>query len=69
MANNPVELVLRHLKNVITGLIVSWSAGCLAHEDGMNSLSIGEGRDGRGSMSPVGSGPVPPNQPKVESKG
>jgi putative DNA primase/helicase len=47
MANNPVELVLRRLENVVAGPIGSWNALCPAHDDNMNSLSVGEGVDGR----------------------
>jgi hypothetical protein len=41
-----VERVLRHLENV--GEITSgWTARCPAHDDRLNSLSIGEGEDGK----------------------
>jgi putative DNA primase/helicase len=46
MANNPVEFVLSRLENV-SNLSSGWNARCPAHDDNMNSLSIGEGADGR----------------------
>jgi len=46
MLSKPVERVLGRLENVaeVSG---GWTARCPTHDDNMNSLSIGEGKDGR----------------------
>ena len=46
MLSKPLERVLGRLENVaeVSG---GWTARCPAHDDVMNSLSVGEGRDGR----------------------
>jgi putative DNA primase/helicase len=46
MPSKPVERVLSGLENV-TELSSGWTALCPSHDDNMNSLSIGEGFDGR----------------------
>ena len=46
MASPAVELVLSNLKNVRPSGN-EWSAKCPAHDDNQNSLSIGEGMDGK----------------------
>jgi hypothetical protein len=46
VGNKPIELVLSRLENV-TEVTSGWSALCPGHDDSMNSLSIGEGDDGR----------------------
>jgi hypothetical protein len=46
MASEPVERVLGLLKNVMGGTN-GWTARCPAHGDRENSLSIGEGDDGK----------------------
>jgi putative DNA primase/helicase len=46
MASEPVERVLALLKNVVNGTD-GWTARCPAHSDHVNSLSIGEGSDGK----------------------
>jgi hypothetical protein len=43
---SPVEKVLNRLDNVKEGSS-GWSAGCPAHDDNVNSLSVSEGNDGR----------------------
>jgi len=43
---SPVEFVLSRLENV-SNLSSGWNALCPAHDDNMNSLSVGEGVDGR----------------------
>jgi len=68
MANNPAELVLLRLENVIAGPIGSWSARCPAHDDVMNSLSIGEGRDGARLAQPGWARPAEPS-PKLKARG
>src|ERR1700719_4519256 len=45
-ASTPTLRVLHRLKNVMKGTM-GWTALCPAHDDNMNSLSIGEGADGR----------------------
>ena len=46
MPSKPVALVLSRLENVIE-TSSGWTARCPAHDDSMNSLSVGEGSDGR----------------------
>ncbi len=41
-----LERVLRNLRHVKQGSC-GWSARCPAHDDNRNSLSIGQGKDGR----------------------
>jgi putative DNA primase/helicase len=42
----PIERVLQKLNHVIKGSR-GWTARCPAHEDRRNSLSVGEGKEGR----------------------
>lgn len=46
MPSAPVERILARLENVRPSG-EGWSARCPAHDDRMNSLSIGQGEDGR----------------------
>lgn len=46
MQNRPVDEVLRRLGNV-TENSAGWSALCPSHDDTNNSLSVGQGADGR----------------------
>lgn len=46
MASKPVQRVLDRLENVIE-TSSGWTALCPSHDDSMNSLSVGEGSDGR----------------------
>lgn len=46
MASESVFRVLDRLENV-SELSAGWTALCPAHDDTMNSLSIGQGSDGR----------------------
>lgn len=46
MTSKTVKRVLSRLDNVAK-ISVGWSARCPAHDDRTNSLSIGQGEDGR----------------------
>jgi len=46
MASKPVQRVLDRLENV-SEVSSGWTARCPSHDDSMNSLSVGEGSDGR----------------------
>jgi putative DNA primase/helicase len=45
-ASKPVAMVLARLENVAK-ISAGWVARCPAHNDSVNSLSVGEGDDGR----------------------
>ncbi|HSY66702.1 MAG TPA: hypothetical protein VK829_19080 [Terriglobales bacterium] len=45
-ASKPVAMVLARLENVAK-ISAGWVARCPAHNDNVNSLSVGEGDDGR----------------------
>jgi putative DNA primase/helicase len=44
--SDPVTMVLARLQNVVE-LSSGWSALCPSHDDNNNSLSVGQGADGR----------------------